>query len=57
VRRLLEQESWKERLQLRKRKDHIIFTVESTGTQPAATLLRTALTILEQKCERLANRL
>ena len=31
LRRLTGEEKWKGRLQLRKRKDHFIFTVQSTG--------------------------
>ena len=31
LRRLSGEEKWKGRLQLRKRKDHFIFTVQSTG--------------------------
>lgn len=57
VRRLLEQERWREAIQLRKRKDHFIFTIESTGCVPAAQLMRDALQILAAKCERLAGRL
>jgi DNA-directed RNA polymerase I and III subunit RPAC1 len=57
VRRLLEQDKWREALQLRKRKDHFIFTVESTGCVPADQLVRDALAILAEKCERLAGRL
>ena len=33
LRRLSGEEKWKGRLQLRKRKDHFIFTVQSTGEQ------------------------
>lgn len=57
MRRLLEQDKWREALQLRKRKDHFIFTVESTGCVPADQLVRDALAILAEKCERLAGRL
>lgn len=57
VRRLLEQDRWRESIQLRKRKDHFIFTIESTGCVPAAELMQNALSILAAKCERLAGRL
>ena len=57
VRRLLEQDRWHEAIQLHKRKDHFIFTIESTGCIPADQLMRAALAILEEKCERLAGRL
>jgi DNA-directed RNA polymerase I and III subunit RPAC1 len=54
VRRLLEQEKWRECVQLRKRKDHFIFTIESTGAVAPEELFRRALQILVQKCEKLA---
>lgn len=57
VRRLLEQDRWRESIQLRKRKDHFIFTIESTGCIPAEELMRNALATLAEKCERLAGRL
>ncbi|KAF8057238.1 LAF3 [Scenedesmus sp. PABB004] len=57
VRRLLEHESWGDAVVLRKRKDHFIFTVESTGCVPAPTLFSNALTLLAEKCEKLAGRL
>lgn len=57
VRRLLENEKWSEAIQLRKRKDHFIFTIESTGCVPADELFRQALGILEAKCDRLASKL
>uniref|UniRef100_A0A383VU15 DNA-directed RNA polymerases I and III subunit RPAC1 n=2 Tax=Tetradesmus obliquus TaxID=3088 RepID=A0A383VU15_TETOB len=57
VRRLLEQDKWAEAIQLRKRKDHFIFTIESTGCVPAEDLFRMALEILAAKCDKLAARL
>lgn len=57
VRRLLEQEKWADCIQLRKRKDHFIFTIESTGCVPAEDLFRMALDILAAKCDKLAGRL
>jgi DNA-directed RNA polymerase I and III subunit RPAC1 len=57
VRRLLEQDKWAEAIQLRKRKDHFIFTIESTGCIPAEELFRMALDILAAKCDKLAARL
>eukprot|EP00775_Hariotina_reticulata_P001866 gene1866-2203_t len=39
---------------LRKRKDHFIFTIESTGAVAPEDLFRRALQILAQKCEKLA---
>lgn len=57
VRRLLEQDRWREAIHLRKRKDHFIFTIESTGCVPAEDLMRNALTILVEKCDQLHGRL
>jgi DNA-directed RNA polymerase I and III subunit RPAC1 len=54
---LLEHDRWRESIQLRKRKDHFIFTIESTGCVPADQLMRNALAILAEKCDRLAGRL
>eukprot|EP00879_Flechtneria_rotunda_P024734 GHRR01026240.1.p1 GENE.GHRR01026240.1~~GHRR01026240.1.p1 ORF type:complete len:156 (+),score=48.39 GHRR01026240.1:1296-1763(+) len=57
VRRLLEHDKWRECIQLRKRKDHFIFTIEGTGCIAPDELFRRALTILAQKCEKLAGNL
>ena len=57
VRRLCEQERWAECLQLRKRKEHFIFTVESSGVLPPDVLVAQALDILAAKCDKLAQRL
>lgn len=57
VRRLLEEPRWAAVLQLCKRKDHFIFTIESTGCVPAEELFRQALDILAGKCERLKEKL
>lgn len=57
LRRLLEQEQWQDVLQIRKKKDHFIFTIESTGVLPAEQLLVEALDILINKCEKLVQKL
>ena len=57
VRRLLEEPRWREALELRKRKDHFIFTIESTGALAPAALFREALGILAAKADKLAKRL
>eukprot|EP00877_Chromochloris_zofingiensis_P010207 jgi/Chrzof1/543/Cz01g19190.t1 len=57
VRRLTEQELWAERIQVRKRKEHFIFTIESTGALPPQELFKQALDILAAKCDKLATRL
>ncbi len=57
VRMLQEQERWAEKLQVRKRKDHFIFRIESVGTLPPEELLRQALDILSDKCKQMLTRL
>jgi hypothetical protein len=57
VRRLQEDGRWAGAFELRKRKDHFIFTVESTGALPPDALVRQALAILTDKAERLEARL
>lgn len=49
VRALQLEEKWSSSIQLRKRKDHFLFTVESTGAYSPAKLVREALSILKQK--------
>ncbi|KAK9868086.1 hypothetical protein WJX84_006631 [Apatococcus fuscideae] len=53
VRRLSSEERWAPYIQLRKRKDHFIFTVESTGILPPEVLLQRALDIMIHKCQEL----
>ncbi len=48
---------WKHVLQLRKRKDHFIFTIESTGVMPPEELFVEACRVLQAKCDRLLMRL
>lgn len=57
VRRLLGDDKWAGRAELRKRKDHFIFTVESTGALAPDALVRQALAILVAKAEKLERRL
>lgn len=57
VRRLLEEERWRERLVVLKRKDHFIFTVESAGSLPPEQLFAEALDILYAKADKLASSL
>ena len=51
------QDRYKEYVELRKRKEHHIFTVESTNSIPAATLFTRALRILREKSQNLRNML
>lgn len=57
LRRLLESEEWTPVFQLLKRKDHFIFTIESTGILAPEALFQQALAILAGKCTQLAGRL
>ncbi|CAL1395537.1 unnamed protein product [Linum trigynum] len=50
-------EGWEERVELRRVKDHFIFTVESTGVLPPEVLFTEAVKILEEKCERVISEL
>ncbi|CAD7698299.1 unnamed protein product [Ostreobium quekettii] len=53
VRRLSGEDEWKDKLQLRKRKDRFIFTIESVGIYKAEELFMEAIDILVQKCDNL----
>lgn len=57
VRRLAADERWAGRLELRKRKDHFVFTVESAGALPPAALFARAVNVLADKADRLLQRL
>ena len=45
-------EGWSERIQLRRKADHFIFSVESTGCMPPETIVTEALSILKDKALR-----
>ncbi len=47
LRRLLDQEAFAAAVSYRKRKDHFIFTIESSGVMPPHELLAQALDILQ----------
>jgi len=57
VRRLVEEERWRDTIELRKRKDHFIFTIESTGALRPEALFKQALRILVEKAGQLEARL
>ncbi|KAK9810934.1 hypothetical protein WJX73_009740 [Symbiochloris irregularis] len=57
VRALANEERWRDRMQLRKRKDHFIFTVQSTGILPPDELFIRSVDELSAKCGRLLERL
>jgi DNA-directed RNA polymerase alpha subunit len=57
VRRLLGDERWRGRVELRKAKDAFIFTVEAAGALAPDALVREALRILSAKAAALEARL
>lgn len=56
ARRLAGEPPFEGRLEVRRVKDHFIFTVESVGALPPATLVTRALDVLAAKCDRLLER-
>lgn len=56
ARRLSGEAPYEGRLEVRRVKDHFIFTVESVGALPPATLVTRALDVLAAKCDRLLER-
>jgi len=57
LRSMLDRPEIAEAVQLRKRKDHFIFTIESTGVLPPEALLEQAIDILHDKAQRLLEKL
>jgi DNA-directed RNA polymerase I and III subunit RPAC1 len=57
VRALSAEPKWEDKVQLRKIKNHFIFTVESTGAIPPEELLGTALELLSEKGQKLLGKL
>ena len=51
------EEAWRGCIELRKRKDHFIFTIQSTGILPPEQLCSRALDILAAKCDKLLEHL
>jgi DNA-directed RNA polymerase I and III subunit RPAC1 len=52
VRRLSGEEQFAPYLQLRKLKDHFIFTIESTGAWPPQELFSYAVQLMVSKCDK-----
>ncbi|RWR76192.1 DNA-directed RNA polymerases I and III subunit RPAC1 isoform X1 [Cinnamomum micranthum f. kanehirae] len=52
-RECIREKHWEECVDLRRVRDHFIFTIESTGALPPEVLFTEAVKILEQKCERI----
>jgi DNA-directed RNA polymerase I and III subunit RPAC1 len=57
LRRLLEQERYAAAVAYRKKKDHFIFTIESSGVLPPQELLAQALDILNEKARSVMEKL
>jgi DNA-directed RNA polymerase I and III subunit RPAC1 len=51
VRELSGEPGWGDKIALRKKKDHFIFTVESTGQLPPDVLVKEAIKVLASKCQ------
>ncbi|GJP74806.1 hypothetical protein CLOP_g5340, partial [Closterium sp. NIES-67] len=54
-RECIREEGWGDYIQLRRKRDHFIFSVESTGALPPSVLFTEAVKILEGKARRLAT--
>ncbi|CDF35709.1 unnamed protein product [Chondrus crispus] len=50
-RECIREPEWEERVELTRKRDHFIFSVESTGAMPAPTLVTEALSVLTGKCD------
>ena len=57
LRHLITEDPWKGSVRLQKRKEHVIFTIESVGVQPPDLLFTRAMDTLSQKCDKLLARL
>jgi DNA-directed RNA polymerase I and III subunit RPAC1 len=57
LRHLASQEKWVERIQLLKRKEHFIFTIQSAAMQQPDILFCRALDHLSEKCDMLLARI
>jgi len=51
VRELTGEPGWEEKIVVRKRKDHFIFTIESVGQMKPGTIFKEAVKILASKCQ------
>lgn len=56
-RECIREEGWDDKVALRRKKDHFIFTIESTGALSPEVLFTEAVKILEVKCERIITEL
>lgn len=50
-RECIREPEWEKRVELTRKRDHFIFSVESTGAMPAPTLVNEALSVLMGKCD------
>lgn len=56
-RECIREDGWDKKVALRRKKDHFIFNIESTGALPPDVLFTEAVKILEEKCERVITEL
>ncbi|XP_057524126.1 uncharacterized protein LOC130803913 [Amaranthus tricolor] len=56
-RECIREEGWDNKVAVRRKKDHFIFTIESTGALPPEVLFTEAVKILEDKCVRVLSEL
>lgn len=56
-RECIREPEWNDRVELTRKRDHFIFSVESTGALPCGTLVCEALSILSGKCRDVENAL
>ena len=57
VRELTGEPGWDEKIAVRKRKDHFIFTIETIGQLSPGTIFKEAVKILASKCQRVLSTL
>tara|TARA_B100000405_G_scaffold239809_1_gene173401 strand:+ start:32 stop:379 length:348 start_codon:yes stop_codon:yes gene_type:complete len=57
VRELMGEPGWDEKIAVRKRKDHFIFTIETIGQLSPGTIFKEAVKILASKCQRVLSTL
>lgn len=50
-RECIREPKWEEKVELTRKRDHFIFSVESTGAMPAPTLVTEALSVITDKCD------
>jgi len=54
-RECIRQDGWNEKIKLRRKADHFLFSVESTGCIPPITIVREAISILREKARKFSQ--